>query len=477
MQQFSPLQKLRLEDTLQVSPYIASKQTSVPLKVGVLLSGGMAPGGHNVLLGLQEELVRANPASTLTGFLGGPSGLLKNKYIALTKSYLAAYRNQGGFDALGTGRTKIETAADMDKALDVASQHGLDALVFIGGDDTNTNSCLLAQHALAKGNPLSVIGVPKTIDGDLRSPEVEMSFGFDTAVKTYAELVGNICRDSRSAGKYYHFIRLMGRSASHITLDVALQTQVNLALISEEVAAKKQTLPQLVDEICDLVTQRAAAGKNYGVILVPEGIVEFIPHVGELIAELSKGGALTVASQALFDSLPADIAAQLLADRDPHGNVQVSLIDSERLLALMVAAKLGKESKFDFRCHFLGYEGRSALPSFFDAHYGYALGLVAAQLAMARKTGVMAAVTGLGQSILQWKASHTDLAALLTQEVRHGKSKTVIKKALVDLQGPLFKVFSRLRENFKLADAYLLPGPIQFYGPKEVVEKPCPSIA
>lgn len=448
-----------------------------PLRVGVVLSGGQAAGGHNVIIGLLDALLALNPKSTLIGFLGGPSGIVEGKSKELTREVVAPYRNQGGFDLIGSGRTKIETPEQLAAALKTAQT--LDALVVIGGDDSNTNAAVLAEYFLAHGCKTCVVGVPKTIDGDLKNRYIASSFGFDTACKTYAELIGNIARDAKSAKKYTHFIKLMGRSASHIALECALATRPNLTLIGEEVAEKKMTLAQVTASIADVIEKRAEKGLNYGVVLIPEGIIEFIPEVGALISALSRPGSevanLPKDLRAVFDSIPEDIQKQLLLDRDPHGNVQVSMIETEKLLMHTVEQELKKRNfkgKFAAQNHFFGYEGRAGLPTNFDTHYCTALGTVAALLADEGMTGYMTCVGNLHLPVETWTASGLPITMLMNMEERKGKQKPVIQKALVDLNGPAFAAFQRERKEWAENDHYRYPGPIQFFGAPEISDAP-----
>ncbi|MDR1972483.1 MAG: diphosphate--fructose-6-phosphate 1-phosphotransferase [Treponema sp.] len=473
------------------------------LAVGVILSGGQAPGGHNVIAGLFDGLKKGNPESKLYGFLGGPSGLIHNRTVEITAPMMDKYRNTGGFDMIGSGRTKIETAEQFASSLETARKLGLSAVVIIGGDDSNTNAALLAEYFEAHARGLQVIGCPKTIDGDLKNEYIETSFGFDTAVKTYSELIGNIERDANSAKKYWHFIKLMGRSASHIALECALQTQPNICLISEEVEAKKQSLKQIVDQLCDSISRRAANGENFGVILIPEGLVEFIPEMKALIEELNDLMAanesefaevekesfreisawlarkLTGPSESLFLSLPEAIAKQLLADRDPHGNVQVSRIETEKLLIGMVEKELADRKaagtyggSFSALGHFFGYEGRCAFPSNFDADYCYSLGFSGFALIAAGLTGYIASVRNLTAPADQWIAGGAPLTMMMNMERRHGAQKPVIRKALVELEGEPFKAFARDRESWALTTSYLFPGAIQYFGPPELADLP-----
>lgn len=468
--------------------------------VGVILSGGQAPGGHNVIAGLYDAIKQANPNNKLYGFLGGPSGIIDGKYVEFDDKFIDAYRNTGGFDIIGSGRTKLETEEQFEKSLKVCEQLNINAIVIIGGDDSNTNACMLAQWLKAKNTGIQVIGCPKTIDGDLKNSQIEISFGFDTATKTYAELVGNIQRDANSAKKYWHFIKLMGRSATHVGLEVALQTQPNIALISEEVEAKKQSLKSIVDYITDVVVKRAEKGKNFGVALIPEGLIEFIPEMktmiqslNDLLAVLEKDEAfVNAANEAkyeiisskldkdnafVFNSLPSLIKAQLLMDRDPHGNVQVSKIETEKLLIEMVKENLKKlkaegkyNGKFSEQAHFFGYEGRCAMPSNFDADYCYSLGYNAFALILAGLTGYLSSVKNLTAPASEWKAGGVPLTMMMNMEKRHGVMKPVIQKALVELDGPVFKEFEANRENYALNDCYIFPGAIQYYGPTEVCD-------
>jgi diphosphate-dependent phosphofructokinase len=458
--------------------------SAAALRIGVVLSGGQASGGHNVIVGIHDCIKKLSPGSKLYGFLDGPGGIVAGKYRELTSELLDPYRNQGGFDMIGSGRVKIETQEQLSAALSAIQKISLDGLVVIGGDDSNTNAALLAEYLLQNGCRTNVIGVPKTIDGDLKNSYVATSFGFDTACKVYAEMIGNIARDASSAKKYTHFIRLMGRSASHIALECAFATQPNLTLIGEEVAAGKMTLSQIVAQIADLVCARAELGKQYGVILIPEGLIEFIPEIATLIKELnallaadpsmtpvSAAGKLTTASQKCFEALPSNIRQQLLLHRDPHGNVQVSLIETERLLIDLVEKELQRrekagtsKAKFSPVQHFFGYEGRAGFPSNFDCNYCYALGFASALLIQEGATGYMATVSNLHLPACTWGIGGVPLTSLMHVEVRKGKEKPVIQKALVDLSGNPFRTFQRLRDAWKLDDLYLYPGPIQFYG-------------
>ncbi len=471
-----------------------SAEVPKPLRVGVVLSGGQAPGGHNVIAGVFDSIRALHKDSVLYGFTGGPGGLEKGQYEIIGSEKMDAYRNSGGFDIIGSGRTKLETPEQFDRGIEVIRQLQLDAVVIIGGDDSNTNAAILAEYLLGKGLETCVVGIPKTIDGDLKNERIPTSFGFDTAVKTYSELIGNIARDARSARKYWHFIKLMGRSASHITLEAGLQTHANVTLISEEIEDKKQSLDQVVDAVCRSVKARAAQGKNYGVALVPEGLIEFIPSIKSLIAELNDllaekekefaglesteqkiralSGWLKPEGAATFKSLPASIQAQLLLDRDPHGNVQVSLIETEKLLSEMAAAKLKKDAdykeKFSPQHHFFGYEGRAAAPSNFDADYCYGLGCVAAVLIRNGKTGYMASIRNLSKGVDRWEAGGVPITMMFNMDSRHGKQMPVIQKALVDLKGPAFQELAKNRAVWEIEDAYLFPGPIQYFGPVDV---------
>ncbi len=467
-----------------------------PLRVGVVLSGGQAPGGHNVIAGIFDSIRAIHPDSQLYGFLAGPGGLEKGKYQIITAEIMDAYRNTGGFDIIGSGRTKLETTEQFDRCIEVIKRLELNAVVIIGGDDSNTNAAILAEYLQGKGLTTSVIGVPKTIDGDLKNSYIPISFGFDTAVKTYSELIGNIARDAGSAKKYWHFVKLMGRSASHIALEAGLQTHANVTLISEEVEKSNLSLEQIVADIARVISARAAAGKNYGVVLIPEGLIEFIPSFKKLIGTLndllSKHEAtfakleslaakitamtdwLTDDLKGTFASLPQNIQMQLLLDRDPHGNVQVSLIETDALLAELVGRKLKSSpefsGKFASQRHFFGYEGRAAAPSNFDADYCYSLGCVAAVLVRSGKTGYMASIRGVSKGIDQWAAGGIPITMLFNMETRHGHLKPVIQKALVDLAGPAFRALKASQAKWELEDAFIYPGPIQYFGPTEVCD-------
>lgn len=449
---------------------------SSPLKVGVVLSGGQAAGGHNVISGLFDALKALCPQSRLWGFLGGPSGIVENKTMEITQEIIAPYRNQGGFDLIGSGRTKIETEEQLDASLKTALALDLNGIVVVGGDDSNTNAAILAEYFLKHGCKTAVIGVPKTIDGDLKNEYIPISFGFDTAAKTYAEMIGNIERDALSAKKYYHFIKLMGRSASHITLECALATHPNIALIGEEIEAKQMTLAQVTKGVADVVEERAKKGMNYGVVLVPEGLIEFIPEVKTLIQELNveqDAAKLSGPSKSCFLSLPEEIQKQLLLDRDPHGNVQVSQIETEKMLMSAVKKELSRRSfkgKFSALNHFFGYEGRAGFPSHFDTRYCYALGYTAALLVDEGMTGYITCVGELHRPVEQWTVAGLPLTMLMNMEVRKGKKKPVIQKALVDLQGKAFKFFAENRKSWAAQDHYRYPGPIQFFGEAEMVD-------
>ena len=477
----------------------ADSANNAKMNVGVILSGGQAPGGHNVISGLFDEVKKLNPDNRLYGFLMGPGGLVDHNYIEITAENLQAYRNTGGFDMIGSGRTKLEKEDQFEKGLEIIKKLDIKAVVIIGGDDSNTNACGLAEYYAAKQYGVQVIGCPKTIDGDLKNDQIETSFGFDTATKTYSELIGNIERDCNSARKYWHFVKLMGRSASHIALECALQTQPNICLISEEIQAKDQTLNDIVEYIAGVVAYRAAQGNNFGVVLIPEGLIEFIPAIGRLIQELNDllaaHGAdymnldkdaqrkyilehLSAENKATFETLPEGVARQLSLDRDPHGNVQVSLIETEKLISEMVAAKLdqwkkeGKyEGKFAAQHHFFGYEGRCAAPSNFDADYCYALGSSAAQLIANGKTGYMAIVKNTTAGTDQWKAGGVPITMMMNMEKRNGEMKPVIRKALVELDGTPFKTFAAQRDKWAKETCYVYPGPIQYWGPSSVCDQ------
>jgi diphosphate-dependent phosphofructokinase len=463
---------------------IGNRGTSSPLRIGVVFSGGQASGGHNVIAGLYDALQALHLESKLFGFLDGPNGILNGKNIEITEELLVPFRNQGGFDLIGSGRTKIETKEQLNAAKKTIESMRLDGLVIIGGDDSNTNAAVLAEYFLAEQCSAKVIGVPKTIDGDLKNEYVATSFGFDTACKVYSELIGNIARDASSAKKYYHFIRLMGRSASHIALECALQVHPNITIIGEEVAARKKTLKDITNEISDVMCKRAEIGKNYGVVLIPEGLIEFIPEVGILISELNQmgrsldslnfsdiGKELSSGSLRCFESLPQHIQKQLLLERDPHGNVQVSLIETEGLLIDTVSRELNLRKKngsfvgkFNALQHFFGYEGRAGFPSNFDAHYCYALGRTAALLLDEGITGYMCCIGNLSAQVDRWTIGGIPLTMLMNIELRHGQSKPVIRKALVNLQSKAFTYFQSKRQTWSLNDEYRFPGPIQFFG-------------
>lgn len=487
---------------MPVISFEPGERSNYPVKnVGVILSGGQAPGGHNVICGIFDGLKALNPANKLYGFLGGPSGLVDHKYMELTKEIVDEYRNTGGFDIIGSGRTKLEDDEQYEKGAAICEKLNISAIVIIGGDDSNTNACVLAEYYAQKKRNIQVIGCPKTIDGDLKNDWIETSFGFDTACKVYSELIGNIQRDANSAKKYWHFIRLMGRSASHITLECAFQCQPNITIISEEVEAKNMTLSDVVDEIVKVIVHRAEHGLNFGTVLIPEGLIEFIPAMKKLIAELNEllahnddfnaletddekrqyvKGLLSHDSAQVYRDLPKGIARQLTLDRDPHGNVQVSLIETEKLLIEMVAKRLATmkasgeyKGKFSTINHFFGYEGRCAIPSNFDADYTYSLGYTAAVLISENKTGYMASVRNLTAPAAEWIAGGVPITMMMNMERRHGKMKPVIQKALVKLDGAPFRFFAAHREAW--ADeslSYVYSGPIQYYGPSEVCDLP-----
>ena len=477
-----------------------------PLNIGVILSGGQAPGGHNVICGLYDAMTKADPASILYGFLGGPSGLTDDKYTVLDGETIDRYRNTGGFDIIGSGRTKLETEEQFEKARAVCHAHNINGIVIIGGDDSNTNAAVLAEYFASKGEKITVVGCPKTIDGDLKNEQIEASFGFDTATKVYSELIGNIERDANSAKKYWHFIRLMGRSASHIALECALQTQPNVCLIGEEVSAKKMGLAEVAEVIVDSVVRRAEKGMNFGVALIPEGIIEFIPEVGELIDVLNDlmaakadelaaiddpagkaayvRGLLDEKKGQLFDTFPESIRQQLVMDRDPHGNVQVSLIETEKLLAQLVKKRLAalkKEGKYNGKfsslCHFFGYEGRCSFPSNFDADYCYSLGYNAYLLVCGGFSGYLSSVTALSRPASEWKAGGVPITMMMNLENRKGHLKPVIRKALVDLDGAPFKALAANREKWAVETCYTFPGAIQYAGPSEVCDRTTATLA
>ena len=474
------------------------KKTNEPINVGVILSGGQAPGGHNVISGIFDGIKRLNPENRLYGFLMGPGGLVDHNYMELTSDIIDNYRNTGGFDMIGSGRTKLEKVEQFEKGREIIEKLGIKALVIIGGDDSNTNACVLAEYYAAKNYGIQVIGCPKTIDGDLKNDQIETSFGFDTATKTYSEVIGNIERDANSAQKYWHFIKLMGRSASHIALECALQCHPNVTIISEEVEKNDTSLDEIVTYIAQAVAERAADGNNFGTVLIPEGLIEFIPAIKRLIAELndllaSEEGKkvepkdhynwikskLTGENAAVYASLPEGVAKQLTMERDPHGNVQVSLIETEKLLSEMVANKLAewkKEGKFNGKFaaqhHFFGYEGRCAAPSNYDADYCYALGISASELISNGKTGYMAIVKNTTAPAEEWIAGGVPITMMFNMERRNGEMKPVIRKALVDLNGKPFKEFASHREEWRRNTCFVYPGPIQYFGPTEVCDQP-----
>ena len=467
--------------------------------VGVILSGGQAPGGHNVVSGLYDALKKADKDNELIGFLGGPSGLTDDKFIVFTDEYINEFRNTGGFDIIGSGRTKLETTEQFEKAAAVCKKHGITAITIIGGDDSNTNAAVLAEYFKAHNTGVQVIGCPKTIDGDLKNDDIEISFGLDTATKTYSELIGNIERDANSAKKYWHFIKLMGRSASHIALECALETQPNVCLISEEIEKKEMSLSQIADYVAKSVADRAENGMNFGVVLIPEGLVEFVPEVKKLISEINDTLAakaeefekavspkdkvafmhkyLTAESDAVFSILPESIQAQMMADRDPHGNVQVSRIESEKLVSSLVEAKLAemkKEGKYNGKFnplhHFFGYEGRCAFPSNFDSDYCYSLGYNAFMLIQSGCTGYLSSIRNLSAPASEWKAGGMPITKMMNIERRHGEDKPVIKKALVELDGKPFKYFEERRDKWAKETCFTYPGAIQYYGPESVCD-------
>lgn len=475
--------------------------------VGVILSGGQAPGGHNVICGLYDALKATDKDNVLYGFKGGPSGLLEDSYVIFDDEYINQYRNTGGFDIIGSGRTKLETEEQFAVVADVCKKHGITAIVIIGGDDSNTNAAVLAEYFAAHNSGVQVIGCPKTIDGDLKNEDIECSFGFDTATKTYSEIVGNIERDANSAKKYWHFVKVMGRSASHVALETALQTQPNICLIGEEVAAKKMSLAQITDYIADSVAARAESAGNFGVAIIPEGIVEFVPEFSVLIAEINEllagkkadafnelpswnekyafiKAGLTAESMAVFEILPQAIQQQLFLDRDPHGNVQVSLIESEKLFSEMVKENLaarkaaGKyKGKFSPIHHFLGYEGRCAFPSNFDADYCYSLGYNAFMLIQYGFNGYLSKVSNLSKPAEEWVAGGMPITKMMNIERRHGHDKPVIRKALVELDGKPFKFFEANREKWAVETCYVYPGAIQYFGPSEVCDTTTKTLA
>ena len=469
--------------------------------VGVILSGGQAPGGHNVIAGLYDALKQANSANKLYGFLGGPSGIIDGKYVEFDDKFMDAYRNTGGFDIIGSGRTKLETEEQFEKSLAVCKKLNISAVVIIGGDDSNTNAALLAEWFVKHNAGIQVIGCPKTIDGDLKNDQIEISFGFDTATKTYAELIGNIERDANSAKKYWHFVKIMGRSASHVALEAALQTQPNITLISEEVEEKKMSLESIINYMCDIIVKRADMGKNFGIAVIPEGLIEFIPEMKSMIANLNDIMAslendsafvnattirdkfdivenrLEANNAKVYASLPVLIKGQLLADRDPHGNVQVSKIETEKLLIEMISTRLEELKsqgefigKFNAQSHFFGYEGRCAFPSNFDADYCYSLGFNAFALISFGLTGYLSSVRNLTAPASEWVAGGIPLTMMMNMEKRHGEMKPVIQKALVKLDGPVFKQLEDNREDWAMNDRYLFPGAIQYFGPSCVCD-------
>ena len=479
----------------------AESENNEPINVGIILSGGQAPGGHNVISGLYDGVKSLNKDSKLYGFLMGPSGLVDHKYLEFTDELINEYRNTGGFDIIGSGRTKLEKESQFEAGIEILRKLGIKALVIIGGDDSNTNACVLAEYYAAKNYGVQVIGCPKTIDGDLKNEQIETSFGFDTACKTYSELIGNIQRDCNSARKYWHFIKLMGRSASHIALECALETQPNICLVSEEVEQKEMSLDDVVTYIAEIVANRAADGNNYGTVLIPEGLIEFIPAIKKLIQQLNEvltdpatgesrefGSAeeqiafvksnIAPENLAILESLPADVARQLCLDRDPHGNVQVSLIETEKLLSRMVEVKLAawKEEgkfvgKFSAQHHFFGYEGRCAAPSNYDADYCYSLGYNASRLIANGKTGYMSVIKNTTAPAAEWIAGGVPITMMMNIERRNGANKPVIRKALVELEGAPFKYFAAHREQWAKQTAYVYPGPIQYFGPTEVCDQ------
>ncbi len=477
-----------------------SKEAGVR-NVGVILSGGQAPGGHNVIAGLYDALKQANSSNKLYGFLGGPSGIIDGKYVEFDDKFINAYRNTGGFDIIGSGRTKLETEEQFEKSLAVCKKLNISAVVIIGGDDSNTNAALLAEWFVKHNAGIQVIGCPKTIDGDLKNNQIEISFGFDTATKTYAELIGNIERDANSAKKYWHFVKIMGRSASHVALEAALQTQPNITLISEEVEEKKMSLESIINYMCDIIVKRADMGKNFGIAVIPEGLIEFIPEMKSMIANLNDimaslendtdfVNATTIRDKfdivenrldennaKVYASLPVLIKGQLLADRDPHGNVQVSKIETEKLLIEMISTRLDELKsqgefigKFNAQSHFFGYEGRCAFPSNFDADYCYSLGFNAFALISFGLTGYLSSVRNLTAPASEWIAGGIPLTMMMNMEKRHGEMKPVIQKALVKLDGPVFKQLEENREDWALNDRYLFPGAIQYFGPSCVCD-------
>ncbi|MDR0547177.1 MAG: diphosphate--fructose-6-phosphate 1-phosphotransferase [Dysgonamonadaceae bacterium] len=483
----------------------ASEKTNYPaINVGVILSGGQAPGGHNVIAGIFDGIKSMNPDSRLYGFILGPGGLVNHKYMELMSGIIDEYRNTGGFDIIGSGRTKLEMEYQFDKGLEILKQLNIKALVIIGGDDSNTNACVLAEYYVHIGADVQVIGCPKTIDGDLKNDWIETSFGFDTACKVYSEVIGNIQRDCNSARKYWHFIKLMGRSASHIALECALQVQPNVCIVSEEVEANNQSLDDIINYIAGIVAKRAENGNNFGTVLIPEGLIEFIPAIRNLINELNEYLAhhedefkmikktkqrdyiidkLSKENADLYASLPEAVARQLTMDRDPHGNVQVSLIETEKLLAEMVGNRLAEwqetgkyKGKFASQVHFFGYEGRCAAPSNYDADYCYSLGYTAAGLIGAGKTGYMSSVRNTTAPASEWIAGGVPITMMMNMERRHGEMKPVIQKALVKLDGAPFKAFAAHRDTWAVNTDYVYPGPIQYFGPTEVCDQPTKTL-
>jgi pyrophosphate--fructose-6-phosphate 1-phosphotransferase len=476
----------------------------LPVNVGVILSGGQAPGGHNVIAGLFDGIKEMNPESRLYGFILGPGGLINHKYMELTADVIDEYRNTGGFDIIGSGRDKLENKEQFDKGLKILKELNIKALVIIGGDDSNTNACILAEYYAQTGAGVQVIGCPKTIDGDLKNEMIETSFGFDTACKVYSEVIGNIQRDCNSARKYWHFIKLMGRSASHIALECALQVQPNICIISEEVEAKNQSLDDIINYIAGIVAKRAENGNNFGTVLIPEGLVEFIPAIKSLISELNDFMAnhdsefkmikkseqrsyiirkLSRENSDLYASLPESVARQLTLDRDPHGNVQVSLIETEKLLAEMVGNRLAEwaeegkyKGKFATQVHFFGYEGRCAAPSNYDADYCYSLGFTAAGLIASGKTGYMSSVRNTTAPASEWIAGGVPITMMMNMERRHGEMKPVIQKALVKLDGAPFREFAANRDTWAVNTDYVYPGPIQYFGSPEVCDQPTKTL-
>ena len=493
---------------MPVITFEAGEQKALePFNVGIILSGGQAPGGHNVISGLYDGVKSLNPNCKLYGFLMGPGGLVDHKYVEFTDAFIDEYRNTGGFDIIGSGRTKLEKESQFESGIEILRKLGIKALVIIGGDDSNTNACVLAEYYAAKKYGVQVIGCPKTIDGDLKNEQIETSFGFDTACKTYSELIGNIQRDCNSARKYWHFIKLMGRSASHIALECALQTQPNACLISEEVEQKELSLDDVVTYLAKIVADRAAEGNNFGTVLIPEGLIEFIPAIKKLIAELNEvltdpatGESREFNSKdeqvafvkshvapenlAVLESLPKDVERQLCLDRDPHGNVQVSLIETEKLLSAMVANKLaawkaeGKyNGKFSPQHHFFGYEGRCAAPSNYDADYCYSLGFNASRLIANGKTGYMSIIKNTTAPAEEWIAGGVPITMMMNMERRNGAMKPVIRKALVELDGAPFKFFASKRDEWSKNTCYVYPGPIQYWGPSEVCDQCTKTLA